>query len=69
MARETNADKIARLEAELDDANARIEELEDERADALSSFAESYGVEVFDPGDGDDSDETDLDEIDPEEES
>jgi hypothetical protein len=57
MPRETQAEKIARLEAELDEANSRIEELEDERQDALSSVAASYGVEIFDPGD-----ETEYDE-------
>jgi hypothetical protein len=57
MARETQAEKIQRLQAELDEANERIEEMETERLDAL----EALGVEIID-------DETDSDEIDPEEE-
>jgi hypothetical protein len=46
MPRETNAEKIARLEA-------RVQELEDERLDAL----EALGVEIIDDEDEGDEDE------------
>jgi len=44
MARETLTEKNRRLQAELDEAHERIEEMEDERADALSAF----GIEIVD---------------------
>jgi hypothetical protein len=56
MARETQAEKIARLESELDEATSRIEELEDERQGALSALSSAYGVEVLDDEDLDDED-------------
>lgn len=51
MPRETNAQKIARLEA-------RVQELEDERLDAL----EALGVEIIDDDEDEDEDFEDEDE-------
>ena len=68
MARETQAEKIARLEAEADDARAEAEELRDQRANFLSAVAENYGVKIFDPEDDveydEEGEETESDEPD-----
>lgn len=55
----TQKDRIARLESELEEANARIEELEDERADALNAFSSAFGVEIIDDGDDFEDEESD----------
>lgn len=46
----TDEERITRLETELEKVNALIEELENERREALDAIAEAFGVEIFDPG-------------------
>lgn len=49
MPRENPTEKIQRLEAELSEAYDLIDEMKAERQDAISTLAETYNVEIYDP--------------------